>query len=161
MPVRAEKLPERALLQRYAQNPHDYTDCFVKDVPNDVSLTDFITAFYTTPLFRAERFVLKVAMRRPSTDAQAQAIAAGQAKDFAVWSVEERTDDQALFCDMASSTRSWFMVEPFEGGKRLYFGSAVTPGTGFLVRALMPLHKLYSFGLLGSAKPQKSAQVVH
>lgn len=161
MPVRAETLPENALLQRYAQNDKNYTDCFVKEVSGNVSLTDFITAFYTTPLFRAERFVLKFAVRRPSTDAQAQAIAAGQAEEFAVWSVEDRSEDQALFCDMASSTRSWFMVEPIDGGTRLYFGSAVTPGTGFFVRALTPLHKIYSRGLLGAAKPRISEQAAH
>ena len=161
MPVRAETLPENALLQRYAQNDKNYTDCFVKEVPGNISLTDFITAFYTTPLFRAERFVLKLAVRRPSTDAQAQAIAAGQAEEFAVWSVEDRSEDQALFCDMASSTRSWFMVEPIDGGTRLYFGSAVTPGTSLFVRALAPLHKIYSRGLLGAAKPQISAQAAH
>ena len=161
MPVRAESLPSDALLARYAGNSKNYTDCFVKDVAETVSLTDFMAAFYTTPLFKAERLVLKIALRKPSTDADARAVAAGKVDAFAAWTVEDRTNTEALLCDIGGGTRSWFKVEPIEGGTRLYFGSAVTPGTGLLVRALTPLHKVYSRFLLSGARPLQSAQAAH
>jgi hypothetical protein len=161
MPVHADTLPQHALLQRYTADPSNYTDCYVKDVADSVSLTEFITAFYTTPLFRAERFVLKVAVRRPSTDHDVIALAKGEVTKFAAWTVEDREDDQILLCDMSGHTRSWFMVQPIDTGTRLYFGSAVTPATGIMVKALMPLHKLYAQGLLGSAKPQQSGSATH
>jgi hypothetical protein len=159
--VRAETLPANALLQRYTTDPKNYTDCYVKDVLGNVSLPEFITAFYTTPLFRAERLILKVGVRKPSTDADVTAVAHGDTKTFAVWDVEDRTDDQALLCDMAGSTRSWFMVAPIDGGTRLYFGSAVTPGNRLMIRALTPLHQIYARALLRGAKPLQSAQAAH
>jgi hypothetical protein len=91
MSVRTETLPKNALLQRYAQDPLNYTDCYVKDVAGTIGLSDFIMAFYTTRLFRAERFVLRIAARKPSTDADARAVADGDAQAFAVWTVEDRT----------------------------------------------------------------------
>ena len=160
MSVHAENLPENALLRRYAQDPLNYTDCYAKDVAGTVTLSDFIGAFYTTRLFRAERFILKIAARKPSTDADARAVATGDAKTFAVWKVEDRTNNQALLCDMAGHTRTWFMVMAMPNGTRLYFGSAVTPN-GLLARVLTPMHRLYSRGLLGSTKPQQSGSAGH
>jgi hypothetical protein len=160
MSVRAETMPKNALLQRYAQDPLNYTDCYVKDVAGTIGLSEFMVAFYTTRLFRAERFVLKIAARKPSADADARAVADGNANTFAIWTVEDRTHDQALLCDMAGHTRSWFMVKAIPDGTRLYFGSAVTPN-GLLAKVLTPLHRLYSRGLLGGAKPQQSGSADH
>ena len=56
MSIRAEPVPEGALLARYRDL--GYTDCFTTEVACRVQLGDFIQAFYTTPLFRLERFVL-------------------------------------------------------------------------------------------------------
>jgi len=154
MAVHAHPLPPNALLQRYAADLENYTDCFVKDVQGTVSLADFMTAFYTTPLFKAERVVLKLALRKPSPDANARAVATGETDTFAAWTVEDRTDNEALMRDLSGGTRSWFKVAPIADGTRLYFGSAVTPGTGVLIRALIPLHRVYARSLLGLTKPQ-------
>jgi hypothetical protein len=161
MSVRSEILPETALLQRYVGDPKNYTDCFIKDVAGDVSLADFLTAFYTTRLFRAERFILKHLVRKPSTDADVAAIAQGETDRFAVWTLVDRTDTQVLLCDLAEHTRSWFMVQPTASGTRLYFGSAVTPGDTLLIKLTAPLHKLYSRLLLGNAKPLQSVAAGH
>ncbi|MEO9863866.1 MAG: hypothetical protein ABJO29_11310 [Yoonia sp.] len=158
--VHAIPLPADALLQRYTADPKNYTDCYVKDIAGHVSLSDFITAFYTTPLFRAERLILKYAVRRPSTDEDVHAVAHGDTQEFAAWTVEDRTEDQVLLCDMAGHTRSWFMVSPIDGGTRLHFGSAVTPGDGVVVRAITPLHKLYARSLLRGANPAQSAAIM-
>ncbi|HET9483682.1 MAG TPA: hypothetical protein VFO79_06985, partial [Xanthomonadales bacterium] len=92
--------------------------------------------------------------------AQAAALASGRADAFAAWSVEGRTDDQLLLCDLHGRTRSWLMSAPLDGGTRLYFGSAVVPvagrdgratlGTGY--RALLGFHRIYSRVLLRSAR---------
>ena len=148
-------LPDAALLQAYHQRPGCYADCYAVELPGQVGFADYVTAFYTTPLFKLERAILRITVRRPSTDGDARALAEGQVERFAAWDVEGREDNQLLLCDLAAKTRSWLMVEPLEGATRLYFGSAVVPGgngkLGVLVHALMGFHKAYSRALLGAA----------
>lgn len=151
MSVQAARLPDDALLARYSGDPANYTDCYFAEMPGKIDLREFMTAFYTTPLFKAERWVLKLALRKPSTDADAAAVATGQVDHFAAWTVEDRTADEALLRDVSGGTRSWFKVAATSGGTRVYFGSAVTPGTGLIVRALTPLHRVYSKALLRAA----------
>ena len=165
--VTACALPAGALLAGLAQQGA-YTDCYATDVPGSVTHAQYVAAFYTTPLFKVERFILKHAMSRPATDADALRLADGTASAFSAWTVEARAPHQLLLCDVTGRTRSWLMVTPqpghapdgAAGGTRLYFGSAVVPlrsanagapymGWGF--RALLGFHKLYSVALLRSA----------
>jgi len=156
MLVLAATLPDDAFLQTYAQRGDCYTDCYCIDVQGPVSLEQLLMRFYQTPLFRAERLVLKLFARRPSTDADVAALAKGAASKFAAWDVEDRAEDQILLCDMSSRTRSWFMTRAEGDMTKLYFGSAVVPpepdaplGVGF--SALLGPHKLYSRLLLSAA----------
>lgn len=158
--ISACQLPDEALLRRYNRNGH-YTDCYITEVSSPVAHEQFVFAFYTTALFKMERFILKWAVSRPSTDAQAAGLASGQENRFAAWSVEDRCENQLLLSDFQGRTRSWLMVEPVENGTRLYFGSAVVPvkdkasgelRLGILFRLLLEFHKLYSVALLYSAK---------
>ena len=154
------ELPPGALLSRYALDangeplPH-YTDCFRLDIDRDLSLAEFVTAFYTTPLFRCERFVLSLA-GLGSSDADIEAMLDGQQENFAAWNVEDRNDDQLLMCDVNQRTRSWFMVAPADGGTRLYFGSAVIAAGGdalpWRYAVLLRLHRSYSRALLRGAR---------
>lgn len=152
-------LPADALLQRYRDNGA-YTDGYAIEVADTVSLADYIEAFYTTWVFRLERAILAVAVARPSTDAQARALANGATDTFAAWTVEARGPDQLLLCDLHGRTRSWLMREAIDGGTRLYFGSAVVPMAdrrtgerrlGAAFGALLGFHKLYSRTLLRAA----------
>ncbi|MCY7388087.1 MAG: hypothetical protein LH481_08485 [Burkholderiales bacterium] len=156
------ELPESALLRAYES--HAYADCFTADIGIAVSLEEFVAAFYTTRLFKLERSILKWAVSKPSTDEQARQLAAGTISEFAAWHVEDRAPNQLLLSDMNSRTRSWLMIDPApsKGGPatRLYFGSAVVPGRnrksgkaemGFVFRALLGFHKLYSEALLRAA----------
>lgn len=136
-----------------------FTDGYRIDVEGEVDLGRFVAAFYTTPLFRLERFVLAL-IGKPSTDAQVMALARGEAGAFAAWTVEGRRADELLMCDFQSRTRSRFRVEPAPGeGTRLRFGSAIVPvrdadgrqRMGTLFRALLGFHRLYSVALLGAA----------
>lgn len=154
--VEACELPRDALLRAYAS---DYSDCYATDVARRVRHAEYVAAFYTTPLFKLERFVLTL-IGKPSTDAGAAELANGSREDFAAWTVERRATDQLLLCDFQGKTRSWLMVEPRGDGSRLYFGSAVlthadaatggkrmTPG----FRALLGFHARYSRALLRAA----------
>lgn len=153
------KEPTDALLAKYSRTEGCYTDCFSADLPRQVTFEQFVTAFYTTWLFKLERLILKFAVKRPSTDAHAADLAKGARDSFAAWSVEDRTPNQILLCDLSGRTRSWLMIAPTPDGTRLYFGSAVVPvpnksgettlGTGF--DALLGFHKLYSKHLLRAA----------
>jgi len=161
--IAACELPVGALLGRY-RDACAYTDCYEVDKSRSVSQADYVEAFYTTWVFKLERWVLAMFVSKPSTDMQAQALACGQADAFAAWSVEGRTGNQLLMCDFQRRTRSWLMSVPAPGdpvtGTRLYFGSAVVPATnpqsgrsamGFVFRALLGFHKVYSRVLLGAA----------
>ena len=155
-------LPVDSILRRYSDGA--YTDCYTTVIPRSVSHGDFVTAFYTTWLFKLERLILRWAVAKSSTDRQAHELATGQRKDFATWTVEDRSDDQLLMCDVYGRTRSWLMVaHESTGGNavtRLYFGSAVVPTKqptsnrpimGFQFKALLGFHRLYSRLLLRAA----------
>jgi hypothetical protein len=154
-------LPDISLLSRYRLQSGPYTDCYSTEIAGTVSQAQFVAAFYTTWVFKLERTILKWAVARPSTDAQAALLAQGRLDAFAAWTVEDRREDQLLLCDMHGRTRSWLMAVPDASGDRtrLYFGSAVVPakgsesgadiGTGF--RLLLGFHKIYSRVLLKAA----------
>jgi hypothetical protein len=155
--IESRPLPDHALLARYAR-AGCYTDCFCTEVKGSISCADYVEAFYTTPLFKAERLILTLAVASPSTDTQARQVATGTIDRFAAWQLEARTDQQLLMCDIFGSTRSWFMVEPVTVGgsprTRLYFGSAVTKTAmnRRTFRWLTGFHVLYSKALLNAAR---------
>lgn len=153
-------LPPSALLQNYVY-VGAYTDCYYTELPRHVSLAEYVEAFYTSLVFKLERWILTHAVNKPSTDLDAQRLARAEIDAFAAWSVEGRSADQLLMCDYLRRTRSWFMVVPLNGGgTRLCFGSAVVPvrrksgelTLGSTYVALMGFHKLYSRILLRSAR---------
>jgi hypothetical protein len=158
--VRPLPLPDGALLAVY-RDQGAYTDCYAVDIGHAVTQAEFVRAFYTSRLFKLERFVLKWLVAKPSSDPDAAALATGERNAFAAWTVEGRTDDQLLMCDYQSRTRSWFMTAPIDrGGTRLYFGSAVVPNRpngrpdrafGWAFRWLLGFHKIYARGLLKAA----------
>lgn len=158
--IETAELPAHALSREYAKAGH-YTDCFTTVVPISVSHAAFVEAFYTTRVFKLERVILKHAINKPSTDAEAAAVARGDRDTFAAWTVVGRATDQILLRDHVGMTMSWMRVEAVEGGTRLYFGSVVMrprdPRTGEqrmkgTYRALLGFHRLYSVVLLGAAR---------
>ncbi|RZL01261.1 MAG: hypothetical protein EOP36_12325 [Rubrivivax sp.] len=162
--IQTGELPLESLLRRHkAQGA--FTDCYFIDVPGAIGHARYVEAFYTSAVFKVERFILRWLARKPSSDRQARELAAGRRDRFAAWTVEARATDQLLMCDFMNRTRSWLMsVElPQTGGAtgtRLYFGSAVVPhqvsasGEGrlnWLFRSLMGFHEAYSKVLLWAA----------
>ncbi|EGF91750.1 hypothetical protein ABI_01800 [Asticcacaulis biprosthecium C19] len=151
----AQPLPEKSFLSAYRERKA-YTDAYSLELPFEVTLAEYIEAFYTTWLFKLERVVLATLVARPSSERQAAELALGDGRRFAAWTVEARETDQILMCDFLCKTRSWLMCD----GKRLWFGSAIVPkavhsngeaylGIGF--HLLIPLHRLYSKALLRAA----------
>ena len=168
--VRPHPLPAHALLTRYSDNGA-YADCFVADVAPGISHADYVTAFYTSWLFKLERLVLLCLVAKPSTDEQAGELARGERERFAAWSVEAREPDQLLVCDYQGKTRSWLMCQGIiDDGKavtRLYFGTAVVPvmdnKTGqqrlsYFFRALLPFHQRYARALLRAARSRLTSR---
>ncbi|MEM6408594.1 MAG: hypothetical protein AAF700_09270 [Pseudomonadota bacterium] len=154
--ISTDTLPPDALLTRYAQRDGCYTDCYSTQIDRSADLTEFVMAFYTTRLFRCERFVLAHMLKRPSNDVEALDFASGKINQFAAWDLEERTGTQLLACDLSHATRSWFMVKQERAGTKLYFGSVVTPKQGktlgLMMTLALPLHRLYSRLLLSAAR---------
>jgi hypothetical protein len=139
-------------MQTYVGQGATYTDCFEVMSPAAVTLPDFIEAFYTTWLFKLERLVLSIVLRRRIRDADVRAMAMG-GDSFAVWGVEARDDAQILLHDQMWHTRSYLAVALQKGGgTRLIFGSAVVAPDdkplGRLVQITTPLHRFYSKALL-------------
>ena len=152
MIARACPVPQDGLLQAYVGQGATYTDCFEVMSPLAVSLPEFIEAFYTTWLFRLERFVLQIILRRRIKNAEVSALAQG-GDTFAAWTVEARGEGQVLLCDFAGRTRSYLAISAKDGGvTRLLFGSAVVAQKGQLLgrgmQMLLPAHRLYSRLLL-------------
>ena len=132
-----------------------------------MSHAEFVEAFYTGRLFKLERLLLRVFLSKPSTDLQTRQLAAGELNEFAAWTVEARAENQLLLRAIDGRTRSWLMVsaaaEEVPGGTRLYFGSALLPARnaatgkagepqlGFVFKALLGFHNLYSRALLRAA----------
>jgi len=157
-------VPTNAMLARYSADG-TYTDCYTTEIPEQILFAGFVFAFYTTLLFKLERFILNWTVSKPSTDAQARQLADGHIEKFAAWHVEGRSENEILMCDFLGRTRSWLMVSPLNTvdrpRTRLYFGSAVIPirnsktgqsSLGFGVQALLGFHKIYSVLLLYFAK---------
>ncbi|HTU65873.1 MAG TPA: hypothetical protein VMF52_07985 [Steroidobacteraceae bacterium] len=143
-------MPAHALLQEVARNG-GYTDCYLTAVPRAVSHAEFVAAFYTTWLFRLERFILAQLVGKPSTDDEAHELARGERERFAAWSLDARSPDQLVMLDFQSRTCSWLMVEPAATGTTLYFGTGILRLTGGF-RALLLFHRLYSRALLATAR---------
>jgi hypothetical protein len=157
-------VPANTVLEKYLIHG-GYADCYTTEFAEQISLRQFVFAFYTTFLFKLERFILYWMIARSSTDSQAKQLADGDIDNFVAWSVEYRNESELLMCDLNGRTRSWFMVVPADTKStlhtRLYFGSAVVPiqdvktgssSIGFMYRALLGFHQIYSAFLLYSAK---------
>ena len=159
--VNEAPLPDNALLQEFVDRG-EYTDCFVVQVGNDVTFAEYVEAFYTTRLFKAERLILKWLVARPSTDAEAKQVSRNEIHAFAAWKEHSRSDNQLVMMDFRQQTCSWFMLVPQPNENRLYFGSAVmrkreTPSGKKLkwtYRWLLGFHRIYSRALLHAAARQ-------
>ncbi len=167
--MRAE-LPPSALLARLAGGGN-YTDAYATELQGGFAHAEFVAAFYTTLVFRAERLVLRVMLGIRSSDAQAAELAAGRIDRFAVWNVEARAANQLLMTDYTGRTSSWLMTEavdhPAGSRTRLWFGSAVRPPPGanpgrrklgMPFDVLLGFHQLYSRILLASARRRLRAR---
>lgn len=168
--IQRVSVPESSLLARYLQGDA-YADCYTTVIAGSVSHADYVTAFYTSPVFKLERRILRWAVARPSTDAQARQLALGEIDTFSAWRVEARADQQLLLCDLHGRTRSWLMVVPGDAAEatstRLYFGSAVVPVAnrktgrltmGWAFTVLLGFHQRYSIVLLRSAHRRLQAR---
>jgi hypothetical protein len=90
--VSACEVPEGSLLAAYG-GPGDYRDFYVREVPGEVSLAQYIERFYSSMVFAPERIVLGFVGRAKGWDASADAIRAlalGDADRFGAWEVVER-----------------------------------------------------------------------
>jgi hypothetical protein len=137
-----------------------YHDCFCVFIRSQVTLQQFVEAFYTSRLFRVERILLGTFLKLPSSDADAYALARGTRSTFAVWNTLVRTETELLMEDRFGRTRSWFRIQPGgSSGTDMCFGSAVAgrrrTNRGFAMslpfRMLLGFHVIYSQLLLSAA----------
>jgi len=156
-----------SLLASYAEN--GYADSYRTELPGHISMEDYVFSFYTTALFKLERFILTWTVLKPSSDLQAKELMNGKTDKFAAWTIETRNENELLMCDMLKQTRSWFMVKHngTENNPRtqLYFGTGIAPATrgaatkksiGLFFILLLPFHKMYSVFLLLFARQRLS-----
>ena len=161
--VQKHPIPKETVLDLIAQKPGFYTDCFATEIDSRITLSDYIEAFYTTPVFKVERLVLRCLGIR-SSDQDACQLANGTADRFAAWRVADRTETQVLM-KAIGRTSSWFMVEDLgqagDQKTRLFFGTVImpvpydtdgVPRIGAFYSALLGFHVLYSKLLLASAR---------
>ena len=155
------EVPSNSFLRRY-KDRDGYADCYMVDVMGAITQEQFVEAFYTSPLFKVERTLLRHLASRQATDADAKQLAMGKATSFSAWRVEAQSASELLLADVTGRTRSWLMATPGTraANTRLYFGSAVVarkghgahdPGMGWLFHGLLGFHRLYSRLLLRAA----------
>lgn len=152
----ASPVPEDALHICF-RDEGGYIDCYRAEIDSSVSLEQFVEAFYTCPLFKVERFILKWLVSKPSSDAEAGRLARGEIDHFAAWTRQASTENQLLMRDYQGMTLSWFKV----GDSRVYFGTAIVANKSrsdgqpsqipLMFRATLWFHKIYSRALLWSA----------
>lgn len=166
--VAADLLPEDAISRVYSDQGR-YVDCFSVTVTADISFARFLEAFYTSRIFKLERFILACLVRKPSTDQQARQLAVGDISQFAAWTEEARTENQIIMCDYQQLTRSWLMTRRDEESTTLYFGTIIVPTAraetqgkqmGPLFSITLWAHLLYSKVLLRSAVAKLSRKPV-
>lgn len=149
-------VPDNSLLGAYARKGA-FTDCYAMSVSAPITLSEFIEAFYTTRLFKLERWLLTKTLNVPSTDEQVVQLSLSRAKQFSIWQVENRLGYEILLD--AGQTRSWLCVRPQAGttpSTTLLFGTAVVPVRpdgkfGLLFHMFGGFHRLYSKLLLSAA----------
>ncbi len=158
-------VPRFSLLYPYKERGA-FVDSYCVDVDCPITQSQYIQAFYTTPVFKLERWLLGLVVSKPSTDQQVELLSEAKTPSFSAWVVEVQDHSQLLMCDYTGRTRSWLMVESVDRGTRLYFGSAVVPAldspvdqvsgakvkTGILFRGIQKFHHVYSMVLLASAR---------
>ena len=159
--ITATALPEPAFLNVYEADPHTHTDCFQTSIAKNVPLEDFINAFFNSWLFRIERLILKLTVKKPSTDDDIAKLANGTSDSMAAWRTEQRDVDQILLQVPDTPIRTWLMRQSDGDQTRLYFGSTILPARtdkdgkpamGHMFIVLMGFHKLYARALLYLAK---------
>ena len=126
--VKIGAIPIGGLLDAYARQPGNYTDCFTMDIHKTVTLREFILVFFNSPVFRLERLLLGLFASRPSVKEDVINLADGASDTMAAWKVESRNKNQLLLAVDGGPIRTWLMVEQHPnkpGVSRLYFGSAV------------------------------------
>jgi hypothetical protein len=157
--IQTRPVPHHALHKHY-QDAGGYADCFAARLSAPATLADLIKAFYTCPVFKMERVILRILLSKKSSDEQARALAKGTRTHFCAWDVEARTETQILIRDYQGMTLSWFMVEPSDP-ETIYFGTAIvaakgarpdTPKIPLLFSSTLWFHKTYSRALLWSTR---------
>jgi hypothetical protein len=114
-------LPRGAILDAYARDGA-YTDCYGIELPCVVTQAEFVEAFYTTAVFKLERWLIAKLLSRSSTDAEARQLASGSLNSFSAWSVERREPNQILADGIAIARR-----EPSSHESVLRFCRCSTP----------------------------------
>jgi hypothetical protein len=82
--IKSAAIPDGGLINSYAIQAGCYTDCFVAEISQDVTLSDFILAFFNTPIFRLERLLLGLFASRPSTDDDVANLTSGAGNSLAL-----------------------------------------------------------------------------
>lgn len=157
------QIPYDALTAKYIEEGA-FVDCYSVEIPMEITLDEYIKAFYTTSLFKIERAILSVITSRPATNSEAVEFSLGRTESYSIWTVESRSSNQILLCDFTDKTRSWLMVKTSRTEEvvttRLFFGSVVIPkkvsdsgnrSFGILFHLFGGFHRIYSKALLNAS----------
>lgn len=147
MPAKPEKLLN--------ETDNAYLDAFVLPTKHDVKdVKQYARAFYTSRIFKFERFIIKHLIGAEMTDEQINSSEFNVGDEILIWKVVKRENNQVLlnwsYGSVTGST--WLKVE---NGK-YKFGSGLSHSVGLLPTIA---HQIYSRLLLNSAvsKMKRSA----
>lgn len=149
-------IPPDCLLKTYDDIPHAYADAYQTQIQGKIKLSDFIIAFFDSPIFKAERVLITLTTISPTFKKDVLDLAEGNTNKFAMWELEQRGENELLLKVRQGRIRTWLAVIPQAHSTKLLFGSAVLPKSengdiGWIFRKLTVFHEIYSKILLKSA----------
>lgn len=161
--VSRTRVPKNTLLKTYEAMEGSEADCFQVDVEGRPDIQRFIRIFFDTWVFRLERRVLSLMGVDYATTDDVIALAKGRQSSLAAWTTLERNANEIILAFDKPTGRTWLQVSTSDEGAettRLSFGSALLPkrhsskskpAIGKLLKASLPIHRLYARILLAAA----------
>ncbi|ETW00708.1 hypothetical protein H310_07265 [Aphanomyces invadans] len=148
------------LFARFLSTPDQHVDVYQTTLSKPVSVELAAKAFFQSPVFQAERVILRLAGAGSTTDAEIDAMAFKEGEHVATFRVLETKENEVLFCwdeSDAVNGHSWLAVT--DSGHTLLFGSTIRNRSAF-IRWVTPLHLVYAQIVLASARYQLERSAV-
>ncbi|OQR82540.1 hypothetical protein ACHHYP_15881 [Achlya hypogyna] len=146
------------LFAPFESNAH--MDVYQATMDAPVDLPKFASCFFRSPVFQAERLVLRLCGYGAMSDADIDALAFTPNDDVVVFHVVESTPDEIVMAwKLSPETHGNSWLHLGDDGRTVYFGSTFNP-TRATHKAILPFHLLYAQIVLAAARYQYNKETL-